>query len=154
MQHIIQNTKKLIHNTIVHCALLLQTFLTVHANCHIISALQLLISYNIYFSRFYPHMCILTRQCFVSCVVKLLPDDTVVVATHRLVLSLVHVFVELTGITHCLPRDCWTQDGNYFIICIIQLPLLGQQISFYYLSFSRCILAKQIFHRDTSALGN
>jgi len=38
----------------------------------------------------------------VSCVSKLLPDDTVAVATNRLVLSLVRVFVELTGIAYSL----------------------------------------------------
>lgn len=87
--------------------------------------------------------------------IKLLPDDTVVVATNRLVLSLVHVFVQLTVIAYSLPKEgCRTQDRNYLIIFIIQLPDLDSRFPFDYLSFRRCLLAKQTFHKDTFPVGN
>jgi len=78
----------------------------------------------------------------VSCASKLLPDDTVVVATNRLVLSLVRVFVELTGIAYSLQHikeGCSTQDKIYLVIFIIQLPDLDSRFLFDYLSFCRSL---------------
>lgn len=103
------------------------------------------------------HTCAhLQGRVFVSYVIKLHPDDTVVVVTNLLALSLVRVFVELRSITYSLPREgCWTQDGNYLIMFIIQLPLLGHQISFWLLVFSQMPFSQINFPQGhISRIGN